>query len=296
MTEQDISRDSERPECFVIMPISDPDGYPAGHFLRVFEDIFKPACEQAGYIAIRADDVKETNLIHVDVLKRLLTSPVALCDLSSRNPNVLFELGLRQAFDKPVVLVQDIETPSIFDIAPLRSTRYRRARLYHEVLDDQKNIAKAINATAEATDRDEGVNSLVKLLALSKPASIPELKAAESDPALQIIQAEISELRSELRQSNHLMWGRRVLDRNTTIADQVVIADGRLIDILRRNEQGLRWNELATAVGLNSHITHRALKKLRNVGVIIKDERTGCYRLADIVAEDSDAEGDSSPR
>jgi hypothetical protein len=57
-------------------------------------------------------------VIHLDVIKRLVHSPLVLCDLSARNPNVMFELGIRQAFDKPVVLVQDEKTPQIFDIAP----------------------------------------------------------------------------------------------------------------------------------------------------------------------------------
>lgn len=87
--------------CFVIMPISDPEGYRLGHFQSVFDDLFVPACEKAGYDATRADQVRETNLIHLDVLQRIVNSPMVLCDLSSRNPNVLFELGLRQAFDKP---------------------------------------------------------------------------------------------------------------------------------------------------------------------------------------------------
>jgi hypothetical protein len=89
-------------ECFVVMPISDPDGYLPGHFRHVFDDIFAPACDKAGFRPIRADQVRETSLIHLDILQKLIKSPMALCDLSSRNPNVLFELGLRQAFDQPV--------------------------------------------------------------------------------------------------------------------------------------------------------------------------------------------------
>ena len=97
-------RDSEKPVCFVLMPISDPEGYGPGHFRHVYEDIFAPACEKAGFKAVRADDVSETNLIHLDILQKLIESPMAICDLSGRNANALFELGLRESFDKPVVL------------------------------------------------------------------------------------------------------------------------------------------------------------------------------------------------
>lgn len=193
------TQEAARLECFVVMPISDPDGYQAGHFQHVFDDVFAPACNRAGFRPVRADQVRETNLIHLDVLQRLLVSPMVLCDLSSRNPNVLFELGLRQAFDKPVVLVQELGTPKIFDIAPLRYTEYRKARVYHEVLEDQKAIASAIEATRDAYDKGTGINSIVKILSLTQPARLVDVQEANRDPALQIIRAELSELRLEFR-------------------------------------------------------------------------------------------------
>lgn len=125
---QDAPEVTETPEnndCFIIMPIADHPDYKQGHFKRVYEDIIKPACQAAGYRAVRADDVAQTNLIHLDILQKLLESPMAICDLSTRNPNVLFELGLRQAFDKPTILIQEVGTPQIFDINLFRYTQYR---------------------------------------------------------------------------------------------------------------------------------------------------------------------------
>ena len=189
-------------ECFVIMPLSDPDGYESGHFKQVFEDLFAPACESAGYRAIRADEVRQTNLIHLDVLQKIIESPMALCDLSSRNPNVLFELGLRQAFDKPVVLVQEVGTPPIFDIHPLRYTNYHKDMLYRDVVSDQTAIRTAIVATKEDIGNEKSINSIVKLLSLTHPASLTQISETEKDSAvLQVLMSEISSLRSEIRSS-----------------------------------------------------------------------------------------------
>ena len=33
----------DKKECFVIMPISDAEGYDKGHFTRVYEHLVKPA-------------------------------------------------------------------------------------------------------------------------------------------------------------------------------------------------------------------------------------------------------------
>lgn len=186
-------------ECFVIMPISDPENYENGHFQHVYDDIVSKACESAGFKPIRADDVLETNLIHLDVLKRIIETPMAVCDLSNRNPNVLFELGLRQAFDKPVVLIQEKGTPAIFDIAPLRYTEYRKERIYHQVLEDQKCIADAITATKKATDEGIGINSMVQLLSLTSSAQLKDFRGEESNPMMQMLMAEMGALRQEFR-------------------------------------------------------------------------------------------------
>lgn len=191
---------TDKPECFVIMPISDPEGYEAGHFRRVYEDLFVPACDKAGYAAVRADQVRQTNLIHLDVLQKIINSPMALCDLSSRNPNVLFELGLRQAFDKPVVLVQEIGTPAIFDINPLRYTNYRKEMSYRQVIEDQQEISAAIKATKEDIGNSKSINSIVKLLSLTEPASLTRISEGDKDSAvLQVIMNEIGNLRSEIK-------------------------------------------------------------------------------------------------
>jgi hypothetical protein len=182
----------EVPECFVIMPITDPDGYAPGHFRRVFEDLFAPACEQSGYRAVRADNVRQTNLIHLDILQRIIDSPMAICDLSSRNPNVLFELGLRQAFDKPVVLVQEAGTPAIFDIAPMRITTYRREMLYRDVIADQAELAGAIAATRDSAADAKSVNSIVRLLGLTHAASLTA--PAEGDETVSLLRVMMSEL------------------------------------------------------------------------------------------------------
>lgn len=187
------------PECFVIMPISELEGYPQGHFRRVYEDILSPACLNAGFKAFRADDSKSTNLIQLEILERLIESPMALCDLSSTNPNVMFELALRQAFDKPVALIQEVGTRGIFDINGLRFTEYRKERTYHEVLLDQEKISEAIKTTYSEHEAGKGVNSIVKLLGLSKAKiSVPTSDDREAG-ILQILLSDVAQIKKSLR-------------------------------------------------------------------------------------------------
>ncbi len=212
---------TETPICFVVMPISDHSDYPAGHFARVFEDILKPACTAAGFKAVIASEVKQTNIIHLDILQKLLEAPMVLCDLSSRNPNVLFELGLRQAFDKPVAIIQEEGTPQIFDTNLLRYTEYRRQLDYRQVLEDQIKITDALIATRDAQDDPKNINSLVKLLSITHPASLTNISEGDKEPALlQVIMGELGSLRSEVRDvvnnqhSSPLARRKKVLDRD----------------------------------------------------------------------------------
>ena len=207
----------ENKNCFVIMPIADCDGYEKGHFAHVYDDIIKPAIDKTEFTAIRADEVKETNFIHLDILKKLIDAPIAVCDLSTRNPNVLFELGIRQACDKPVVLIQEKGTPKIFDIAPLRYLEYSKEMKYHEVLESQKSLQEAIEATKAAEGDSGNINSIVKLMALSSPAIIPNLDNSNKEVlALDVMRSQMNDLKMMMEMMVH--EGRKGISRRSSIA------------------------------------------------------------------------------
>lgn len=235
----------ENKDCFVIMPISDADGYDKGHFLRVYEDIVKPAVEKTEFIARRADEVKETNFIHLDILKKLIDAPIAICDLSSRNPNVLFELGIRQAFDKPVVLIQEKGTPKIFDIGPLRYLEYDKSMKYHDVLKTQSALTEAIIATKAAEGQHGNVNSIVRLMALSNPASIPTLEGDNKEAfAIDVLQTQLNDMRKMMEIS--LMENRRGLSKGSISSieyERISSKLDKLINMRKRMPRELQERE-----------------------------------------------------
>lgn len=193
---------SSKQHCFIIMPISDQINYEKDHFQNVYKDLIQPACNLAGFEAARADQVKQSNLIQLDILQSIINAPMTVCDLSSRNPNVLFELALRMAFDKPVALIKDEATPDIFDISLFRYQIYRKTLNYHEVLEDQKSISDCIKSTYKAYQNKEGINSIIGLLAIVKPATISEISASEA--AIQLPKLVLNDLIMSLKEFNNL--------------------------------------------------------------------------------------------
>lgn len=181
--------------CFVIMPISDAEGYDSGHFDRVYNYIIKPSCEKAGYVANRADMNNKTNYIVIDILRQIINSEMAICDLSSRNSNVFFELGLRQAFNLKTVLIKDAKTPRSFDISGLRCIDYDDNLRVDNVEEIVEKISKALNDTKES--KEDEVNSLIQLLAVDA-AKLPKKVKLSDDTG--IILNEIKRLRDEFTQ------------------------------------------------------------------------------------------------
>lgn len=198
---QETAQPVEQPvnnDCFIIMPIADHPDYKQGHFKRVYEDIFAPACRAAGYKPVRADDTKQANLIQLDILQKLLESPMAICDLSTRNPNVLFELGLRQAFDKPTILVQEEGTPKIFDINIFRYVEYRNGLDYRDVLADQRAIEEVLKETKKAVEEGKSVNSIIKLLSITNPASLQDTSNFGDKEYFQVLMSELQGIKSSI--------------------------------------------------------------------------------------------------
>lgn len=146
-------------KCFVMMPISDQGKYQSGHFTKIYEQIFRPAILEANYEPYRVDENKISNAIVDKIFDAIQNCEMALCDLSNRNPNVLYELGLRQAYDKPVVLVKDDQTEDIFDVSGLTTIVYKSGRLYENVLEARENITEALIAT-----RKGKCHSMIKIV------------------------------------------------------------------------------------------------------------------------------------
>jgi hypothetical protein len=182
---------SERPVCFVIMPISDISGYEAGHFGRVYEYLLKPAIVSAGFTPLRSDDTSKTDYIVVGIVQRVVESPMVLCDFSARNPNVLYELGIRHAFNRPVTLIRDTRTDKVFDIQGLRYIEYDASLRIDSVHKDVAKISTAIKETATAGD--PGFNSVVHLAGI-KAATVPQQQ--EISPDTQLLLRAIGSLES----------------------------------------------------------------------------------------------------
>lgn len=262
----------EQERCFVIMPISDQGDYPKGHFTKVYNQIFKPAIIAAGYEPFRVDEDKISNPIINKIFDAVQNCPMALCDLSNRNPNVLYELGLRQAYDKPVVLVQDEKTPRIFDVSGINTVQYSSERLFENVMEAREKITDALIST-----RDGKVNSIVKIVQ-AESASMKTVEVSQEDRMevmLSGIMSEIKEIRNATDKNSYLK------NYETTVYPEKLtfIGDTNNLKKLILDEDGVNKCKERFLVKLKESVTFKeindALKKIASWGINVRHVQNG---------------------
>jgi hypothetical protein len=102
--------------AFVIMPFVEKHAIRAsGFFDEVLRSLITPAGLEAGFL-VQTANRKGSEVIQSTIINDLLDADLVIADLTDHNPNVLFELGLRMAEDKPVALIKAADTGRIFDV------------------------------------------------------------------------------------------------------------------------------------------------------------------------------------
>lgn len=97
-----ITNISNNNQAFVVMPF-------AANFNDVYQ-VIKSACSEINLKVVRADEIFHTNEIMDVVFSEISKSKIIIADVSNKNPNVIYELGIAHTLHKPVIiLAQDID-------------------------------------------------------------------------------------------------------------------------------------------------------------------------------------------
>ncbi len=130
-----------------------PGGEPVD-FNRVYLELIKPALEEAGLFAFRADEEIQPGDIRVDMFQELLIADLVVVDLTIDNPNVWYELGVRHALRaRGVVLISGGQATKAFDVYTDRKLRYgmRDGGPDPDTLEaDVQRLSEMISATMES--------------------------------------------------------------------------------------------------------------------------------------------------
>lgn len=176
-------------KCFIIMPLSDPDGYAQGHFDRVYQYLIVPACKSAGFVPVKASD-PATYITPMDILRNLIESDVAICDISSKNSNALYGFAIRQGLDIPVALIKDIKTTVTFNLREFDAVEYDESLRIDTVQQEIESLSEVLKKIY--TNKSE-TNLLTRLDLGSAPVietqnfQMPEEPAQKKESSLPVI-------------------------------------------------------------------------------------------------------------
>lgn len=177
------------------MPISALDGCSAEHWKDVLA-ILKEAINEAGFQPNLVSDADDIGVIQKRIIQNLYTCPILVCDVSGKNPNVMFELGMRLAFDKPTIIVKDNITDYSFDTAPVEHLTYPRDLRYQKMQEFKRVLRDKLRGTYERAISDSGYSTFLKEFGSFKAATLDE----EELPAFAFLVETIQELRRELKE------------------------------------------------------------------------------------------------
>ena len=155
-------------ECFVIMPFGEKKDAEGNNidFNEIYIHLIKNTVEglkDLEMTCIRSDEIAEAGWIHPKMFERVYASEVAIVDITSLNPNVFYELGIRHALvDSVTVLIRRTGTKIPFNIEGLNVIEYNPESLT-SVDEARKKIVDYIRNGLKLRVIDSPVQELLDL-------------------------------------------------------------------------------------------------------------------------------------
>lgn len=147
--------------CGIIMPISTIDNYSETHWSEV-RDILFDTIEEAGFEPNLVSDADDIGIIQKRIIQNIYENPIVVCDVSGKNPNVMFELGLRLAFDKPTIIIKDNATSYSFDTSPIEHLVYPKDLRFNQILEFKSDLVDKIKGTYKRSTTDPDYTTFLK--------------------------------------------------------------------------------------------------------------------------------------
>jgi len=114
--------------CFVIMGYGKKTDLALGKTYdldKTYKNIIKPAVIKAGFDCIRADEIKESGIIDRSMYGLLMRAELVIADITTYNPNAIYELGIRHAVRPYSTIVLKERNGDIpFDLDHTRMFKY----------------------------------------------------------------------------------------------------------------------------------------------------------------------------
>lgn len=170
--------------CGIVMPISAIDNCSESHWTDV-QEILSDAIDSAGFTPNVVSNADDVGIIQKRIIQNLYENPIVVVDVSGKNPNVMFELGLRLAFDKPTIIVKDDKTSYSFDTSPIEHLEYPRDLRYAKIVEFKEGLRSKIEATHQKATSDKNYTTFLKHFGTFTVAKLDTQEVSKEDYILE---------------------------------------------------------------------------------------------------------------
>lgn len=157
--------------CFVIIGYGIKTDFATGRDInldKTYTNIIEPVFKELGFLCFRASDIQHSGMIDLPMFENILKADFVVADLTTLNPNVLYELGVRHAVRKNTTLViSDKELKNPFDLSHIVIDQYEhlgKAIDYDEVLRFQKVLRDKVVALMKTPGIDSPIYTVMPRL------------------------------------------------------------------------------------------------------------------------------------
>jgi len=217
-------------KCGVIMPISPIDGCSAEHWSDVKTIISQSiaSISEIPFSITLVSDADDIGVIQKRIVQNIYDCDVIVCDVSCKNANVMFELGMRLAFDKPTVIIKDDVTEYSFDTGIIEHISYPRDLRFGKIVSFKEILASKVLATYRNSQNDKDHSTFLKNFGTFEVASIKREKLSPD----QAIMSAVSDLSDQINALRHIVLrrDRPVLTRSAAKRDGDMAEIARFID------------------------------------------------------------------
>ncbi|WP_231489893.1 hypothetical protein [Pedobacter sp. Leaf170] len=221
----DSQKPTTKPKCGIVMPISGMDELSSEHWKEV-KGLIVECAEECGYVSDLVSAADFSGVIQKRIVQNLYQNDLVICDVSMQNANVMFELGLRLAFDKATIVIVDDETKISFDTSPIEHIIYPRDLRHGKILLFKEKLKALIIGTA-AKSKEPGYSTFLKDFGTFEVKGLETQNVQFSDyvqTSLEKLTSQVSTLITQSSDKAKELENDNTLERVKTVVNSAIAA------------------------------------------------------------------------
>lgn len=174
--------------AFVICQIGNPGSQTRARTDELCDFVLKPPLEERGLRLARADEDPTPGTVSVQIIQAIVDAKVVVADLTGRNANVYYELGVAHSFAKPLLILVDSTDSLAFDLQGERAIVIgddgaeigaRKAAAAADEVRRQLDVVLAPGYVPQSLVRGAGVTSSLERFATDDPVKDQLVRISE---------------------------------------------------------------------------------------------------------------------